>query len=187
MSSDAWQLVSSLLNRTCSGAPGLTIEDEVTLLYRELHASLLRYLGSLGLPAAEAEDIVQETFLHLFEHLRRQKPRHNLRGWLFRVARNLGRKRAALLRRSPIDAVDDPASLRCHSTTDPEEMAAWNRRQAHLANVVQALPERDRSCLLLRAEGLRYREIAEALDISLGTVANSLARSLGKLDTVNRS
>lgn len=187
MSSDAWQLVSGLLGRAPSGAPALSAEDEVTLLYHELHSPLLRYLAGFGLPATEAEDIVQETFLHLFEHLQRQKPRHNLRGWLFRVARNLGRKRSAILRRSPVDVVEDPGSLPCHSTADPEQIAAWNRRHLHMVNVVRALPERDRSCLLLRAEGLRYREIAEALDISLGSVAASLARSLGKLDTVNRS
>jgi len=47
--------------------------------------------------------------------------------------------------------------------------------------VVNALPEQDQSCLCMRAEGLRYREIAEALGISLGSVAASLARSLERL------
>jgi RNA polymerase sigma-70 factor (ECF subfamily) len=47
--------------------------------------------------------------------------------------------------------------------------------------VIRALPEQDRRCLFLRAEGLRYREIAEALGISLGSVANSLERAIGKL------
>jgi len=47
--------------------------------------------------------------------------------------------------------------------------------------VVEALPEQDRRCLFLRAEGLRYREIAEILDMSLGGVSLSLARSLARL------
>ena len=46
---------------------------------------------------------------------------------------------------------------------------------------MQALPEQDRTCLALRAEGLRYREIARILGISLGSVADSLAQSFAKL------
>jgi RNA polymerase sigma-70 factor (ECF subfamily) len=47
--------------------------------------------------------------------------------------------------------------------------------------VARALPEQDQCCLTLRAEGLRYREIARVLGISVGSVANSLARALGRL------
>jgi RNA polymerase sigma-70 factor (ECF subfamily) len=50
-----------------------------------------------------------------------------------------------------------------------------------LRTVVRALPERDRQCLFLRAEGLRYRDIARTLDISLGGVAKSLARTMKRL------
>jgi RNA polymerase sigma-70 factor (ECF subfamily) len=47
--------------------------------------------------------------------------------------------------------------------------------------VLHALPEQDQACLYLRAEGLRYREIADVLDISLGSVSISLTRSLARL------
>jgi RNA polymerase sigma-70 factor (ECF subfamily) len=50
-----------------------------------------------------------------------------------------------------------------------------------LAAVLRALPERDRRCLTLRAEGLRYREIAGTLAISLGAVSLSLTRSLARI------
>ena len=46
---------------------------------------------------------------------------------------------------------------------------------------MDALPETDRECLYLRSEGLRYREIAQILEISIGSVANCLARSLARL------
>jgi RNA polymerase sigma-70 factor (ECF subfamily) len=64
---------------------------------------------------------------------------------------------------------------------NPEEQLRSRQRQARLLAVVGALPEQDQSCLWLRAEGLRYREIAQVLGISLGSVAASLARSLAKL------
>jgi RNA polymerase sigma-70 factor (ECF subfamily) len=54
-------------------------------------------------------------------------------------------------------------------------------RQQRLLAVVRAMPEQDQCCLSLRAEGLRYRNIAEILGISLGSVANSLERSLSRL------
>ena len=47
--------------------------------------------------------------------------------------------------------------------------------------ILDALSEQDRRCLCLRAEGLRYRKIAEILEISLGAVSLSLARSLGRI------
>jgi RNA polymerase sigma-70 factor (ECF subfamily) len=51
---------------------------------------------------------------------------------------------------------------------------------------VRALPERDQHCLHLRAEGLRYREIAEILEMSLGAVSISLSRSLARLERADR-
>ena len=47
--------------------------------------------------------------------------------------------------------------------------------------MLEALPEQDQRCLILRAEGLKYREIAEILGISLGSVSMSLARSLARM------
>jgi RNA polymerase sigma-70 factor (ECF subfamily) len=64
---------------------------------------------------------------------------------------------------------------------NPEEQLASSQRQERLLAVLRALPEQDQYCLYLRAEGLRYREISEVLGISLGTVSNSLGRSLGRL------
>ena len=63
----------------------------------------------------------------------------------------------------------------------PEESLAARQRHQRLLAVVSALPEQDQWCLSLRAEGLRYREIAEVLGISLGSVAASLEKSLSRL------
>jgi RNA polymerase sigma-70 factor, ECF subfamily len=71
--------------------------------------------------------------------------------------------------------------LHADSALNPEEQAAAAQRRIRLQSIVRALPEQDRWCLALRAEGLRYREIAEVLGMSLGSVSGSLARSLGRL------
>ncbi len=64
----------------------------------------------------------------------------------------------------------------------PEEHLLFCERQMRLGSVYRALPERDRWCLQLRAEGLRYRDIGQIVGISLGSVANSIAGSMRRLE-----
>jgi RNA polymerase sigma-70 factor (ECF subfamily) len=64
---------------------------------------------------------------------------------------------------------------------NPEEQLAFSQRQRRLLAVLQVLPALDQRCLSLRAEGLRYRQIADVLGMSLGSVSASLARSLARL------
>jgi RNA polymerase sigma-70 factor, ECF subfamily len=159
-------------------------EIEIVELFEELRERLLRYLLALGLCAHDGEEIVQESFLLLFQHLQQGKSRENLRGWIFRVARNLALKQrtANQVRLRRIVEFDErSAEQPVDGNPNPEEQLRSRQRQARLLAVVRALPEQDQSCLHLRAEGLRYREIAEALGISLGSVAGSLARSLARL------
>jgi RNA polymerase sigma-70 factor (ECF subfamily) len=163
---------------------GSSPETEVVELFEELRDRLLRYLMAVGLSAHDGEEIVQESFLLLFQHLRQGKSRENLRGWVFRVARNLALKQRAanqLHLQRIVEFNEGSPEQHADRSANPEEQLQSSRRQKRLLAVVRALPEQDQSCLAMRAEGLRYREIAEALGISLGSVAASLARSLGRL------
>ena len=162
------------------------LEDEVVGLFDLFRDRLLRYLMALGLSAHDGEEVIQEVFLSLFQHLRQSKPRHNLRGWIFRVAHNLGLKQRNRMRKlvQSREAAGGRA-VRPDLGPNPEEQVLAGERQERLRSVVDALPEQDRYCLYLRAEGLRYREIAEALDISLGAVSLSLGRSFARLARVD--
>ena len=160
------------------------IGEEVVELFEQFRIPLLRYLLSLGLNVQDAEEVIQEVFLALFQHLKKGKRGNNLRGWIFRVAHNLAFKqfrssKSKIERASvPIDEVENeflsPAAT-------PEQILQQAHAERQIQAVIQALPEQDRRCLYLRAEGLRYREIADTLGISLGSVANSLERAIGKL------
>jgi RNA polymerase sigma-70 factor (ECF subfamily) len=162
-----------------------TLEEEVAGLFERLRDRLLRYLLSFGLPVQDGEEVIQEVFLSLFLHLQRGRPRDNLRGWVFRVAHNLALKRRtqsngafsnpACVAGSADDLLADPAP-------NAEDQMARSQQQQRLWAALRALPEQDRRCLALRAEGLSYREIAEVLGISLGTVSNLLGRSLARLE-----
>ncbi len=173
-----WRTTSS----ANSGASRDRLEEAVVDLFDQFRDPLLRYLSNFGLALPDGEEIVQDVFLLLYRHLQREKSRENLRGWLFRVAHNLALKRRYRTRREfemrteacALEPAVDP-------NPNPETQLATSQHQERLLAVIEALPEHDRRCLFLRAEGLRYREIARILDISLGAVSGSLARSLARI------
>ena len=162
-------------------AKGCTLQEEVLCVFEQSRAGLLRYLYSIGVRDHDAEEVVQEVFLALFQHLTLGRDPHNLRGWVFRVAHNLGLRHRNAARRTAYPGDDSIFHQQIDTGPNPEQQVNARQRQRKLLAVFHALPEQDRCCLHMRAEGLRYREIAETLGISLGAVAQSLARSLERL------
>ena len=73
-------------------APADETVEEVVDFFNQFRNPLLRYVLALGLSMHDGEEVVQEVFLALFQHLRQGKPRTNLKGWVFRVAHNLALK-----------------------------------------------------------------------------------------------
>jgi RNA polymerase sigma-70 factor, ECF subfamily len=170
-----------------AAVPGVTIEDEVVVLFDQLRNRLFRYVLSLGVYPHEGEDITQEVFLSLFRHLQLGRSRSNLRGWVFRVAHNLALKQRNKNQRQQASMEPDGSvvEIQLDPATNPEEQLAEIQRQRRLLTILRVLPEQDQWCLYLRSEGLRYREIAEALGMSLGGVSNSLAHSIARLERVD--
>jgi RNA polymerase sigma-70 factor (ECF subfamily) len=164
------------------------IECEVIRLFDQFRNRLLRYVLSFGLSVHDAEEVTQDVFLALFRHLQRGKSRRNLRGWIFRVAHNLALKQRAANKRlqDTLDADFTILQAQLDATLNPEEQVTSRQTLQRLLTVLRALPEQDRCCLALRAEGLRYREIAAALGISLGSVSLSLTRSLARLGSAEK-
>lgn len=163
------------------------LEAEVLGLFDECALSLARYVRGCGLAPEAADDVVQDTFIALFRHLRLGRPRDNLRGWLFTVAHRQAQKhRHRTARRRAVECAVEPGVIDQEpaSTGNPEALLASLETERRLRSAFRALPERHRHCLLLRAEGLRYREIAEVLGISLGNVAKTLAYAVLRLSVV---
>jgi RNA polymerase sigma-70 factor (ECF subfamily) len=166
-----------------SGKAGSALEDKTLALFDELRTPLLRYVLSLRISPERGEEIIQETFLRLFEHLKAGKSDANLRGWLFRVSHNLALQdlRASYGTSAANAAFDPLANAFEDPSPDPEQLSILSERQRRLAKALRELSETDRQCLSLRAEGLRYREIAGVLDIGLSTVADCLRRAVEML------
>jgi RNA polymerase sigma-70 factor (ECF subfamily) len=158
------------------------LESLVIRLFDQFQGRVLSYVVAFGLPFHDAEDIVQETFLSLFRHLELGRPRSNLNSWLFRVAHNLALKRRVANQAFERTLVDENtlAQHPCEGLNAEEEFS-FSQTQQRLRAVFAALPEQDQRCLYLRAEGLKYRQIADVLGISVGGVSLSLSRSLARI------
>jgi RNA polymerase sigma-70 factor (ECF subfamily) len=160
-----------------------SIEQEVIGFFDRMRDRLLRYVLTMRLSVSDGEEVVQDTFLALYEHLRAGRPRENLDAWLFRVAHNFALKRL----RKPglaVESLEESGAAIRDPGLDPEAELVQGRSQRAVEAVIRALPEQDRQCLLLRTEGLRYREIAETLGMSLGAVSLAITRAIEKIARV---
>jgi RNA polymerase sigma-70 factor (ECF subfamily) len=156
---------------------GSELDREVSQVYREHAAGLLRYARTVARDADEARDAVQECFLRYCMERRYGRVIETPRAWLFQVLRNhlLTKWNSAAETREVATVELD--SLR-DERSNPENLA--NREQQARA-IRERLTGRELECLRLRAEGLSYAEIGQLLDIRSGTVGALLARVTDKL------
>ncbi|HEV8255190.1 MAG TPA: sigma-70 family RNA polymerase sigma factor [Vicinamibacteria bacterium] len=160
--------------------PAPEVAEEVLRHFREQGAALYRFSLTLVRNPADAEDVVQETFLKLLRHLQERGPDANLRGWLFTVAAHACRDRQRLrIRWRPWAPAYD-------SAVPPVDAAAEAEEQQIALTCLQRLPERDRLLLALRAQGLSYREIGAATGIKTTSVGTLLARALQRWERACR-
>jgi RNA polymerase sigma-70 factor (ECF subfamily) len=157
-----------------------TDKCEVTILYVELRKPLLRYLVCRGLSADEAQDVVQDAFVNLHRHLAAGGSQKNIRSWLFRVAHNGALNRQKSYERCFSEPLDAEVDTMVHDAT-PEHAVLEKEQFRRLRNAVRMLTGPERECLLLRAGGLRYREIGEILELATSTVGDTVERAIKKL------
>lgn len=131
----------------------------------------------------EAEDVTQEVLLRLFRHRRRLDP-ERLGAWLLKVTRNacwdLLRQRRSRGAELPLE--DDTVELPDDGAATPQQRAETAAFRRRLREELAGLPEPYKSVVILREiQGLRYQEIAEALEMPLNTVRVNLHRGRRKL------
>jgi len=157
-------------------------------------ADALSYLDALyrtGLrmtrSEADAEDLVQETFIRAFRFREQFTPGTNLKAWLFRILTNTFinqyRRKAVRPQSTELDDVDESILYRhmrdvapASESPDPETLIVDNTVSSEVKEALEELPEKFRTTVLLDVEGFSYKEIAETLDIPIGTVMSRLHR-----------
>ncbi len=134
-----------------------------------------------GASQADAEDAVQEAFLEFHRHLDNNGDRTNLSGWVFQVARNYLRDDRKSARHRRTVPLEDAIAHHADSRNGPEYGALSGERADRLRSAIEKLPEQQRECMLLRASGLRYREIAEIMGINTASVGALVHRAVARL------
>jgi RNA polymerase sigma-70 factor (ECF subfamily) len=170
--------VVGLMQRT------LSLEEKVGELFELLRDPIYLYvMAVLGNPA-EAEDLTQEVFLELYRVLHRGRVIGNVRSWLFGVAHNLAFKRRENIQHyEGVDSRtwDELRELLPDPGLNPEQRVLQMERFERLHAAMAWLSPQEVQCLHLRAEGFRYREVGEILNISAKTAAEFLRRGIRKL------
>ena len=154
-------------------------------LYDHLRPSLRAYLCCLGMRADQAEDVIQDTFLRLVRHGFEREEGDNLRAWIFRVAHNLSMDVHRSQKRCSQGKDEEPRPIiREHADPrpSPEQQVILDERMRQFENAFAQLTPKQRQCVLLRAEGFRYREIAVTLGISVQRVGELMQRSISLLE-----
>jgi RNA polymerase sigma-70 factor, ECF subfamily len=143
----------------------------------------------------EARDLTQETFLRAFQSINHFRGESDLRTWIYRIAINQARNRWRWWRRRRREAtvsIDEPeigggrlglvATLKSPTARDPEQHTLQNERERALQKALSGLRRIYREAVVLRdIEGFAYEEIANTLNISVGTVKSRLARGRQEL------
>jgi RNA polymerase sigma-70 factor, ECF subfamily len=150
----------------------------------ERHGAVVYRVAARVVGPDEAQDVSQDAFLRAFHRLPSFRGRGPFRAWLLQIAHNAALN--ALARRpKPVEyAEGEEAEPAQHAPADREPAALLERRERsqRLENKLRALRPAYRSLLVLRdLEGLSYHEIADVLDVPVGTVKGRLHRARGEL------
>ena len=159
---------------------------EVAALYASAREGVARYLISAGMDADTAEDATQEAFLRLYTALQDGEEIRNPRNWVYSVARNIALN--AINRGSGQSTFSEAleATIASHESSAEEQLIEKEWLES-FRDALSRLSERQRLCLELRSQGLRYRDIAEILQVRISTVSEFVRRGIEELRKWNKS
>ena len=175
MSERAAEALINSVPETVQAAQAAPSFDEAFTLH---HRAVFRAAYALVRDAGLAEDVTQEVFLKLYQHLGSLKDEEHVRPWLLRVASNTALN--AIRSRGRAGAREEEFAVAATvGGSGPVGVEADYERRTEIAEARRALAqlkEPMRSCLLLKQQGLSYKEIAQTLSINEANVGSLIAR-----------
>jgi RNA polymerase sigma-70 factor (ECF subfamily) len=154
--------------------------DAFEQLYRRYERPLFGFILRQIPDRSEAEDVFHETFMALLKERKKRSDVTSVRAWLFQVARNLclnkarGRDRTARALRTEARTAPEPQ-------LHPEQLLAAKEAPEALRRALARLPTQLAELYGLRAAGMSYEQIAELLELPLGTVKSRMHDMIARL------
>ncbi len=173
---DSTEILVDLMSEQTSAAAAkerIEFEEAFSLHHRTVFRAAKSVVRDPGL----AEDVTQEVFIRLYKHLDELPDMEMLKPWLIRVALNLaknvvrGNIRANTREENYVKEVEENG--RFSVETEYEQKAELSEVNRALSKVKEPL----RSCLVLKQQGLSYREIAESLSLNESSIGTFVARA----------
>ena len=165
-------------NQDGAGQTDATVIDHLDGLYS--------YALVLTRNHAEAEDLVQETYVRALPAMGRLRPDSNTKGWLFTILRNVRLNQLRKWRNGPqmieMEGDDGVANSIVEPSKDSHDLYVSKLEAEQVRAAIEELQADFREIILLREyEDLSYQEIASVLDCPVGTVMSRLGRARAKL------
>jgi len=168
------------LVRAAQAGDGKAFGEIVRRYQRAIHRVAYGFTRS----PADADDLAQETFVRAYRAIGRFRVGEPLYPWLGRIATNLSLSLLRSRRRRPETPLDPlvEAGRQWGVDDDPADRAAASERDEHLRAALSELKAEHQAVLVLRAvEDLSYQEIADVLNVPVGTVMSRLSRARAEL------
>lgn len=184
----------SILVEQCQQGDNAAMERLILKYQGRIYNVILKICANYD----DAAELTQDTFVRAIENIDKFRAQSSFYTWLFRIGVNLTLtycKRSLKLGLRSLDAVDDENAangkqelrriLENNNSPDPAEIAQ-NRELCNLVKMVlMRLDDKQRTIVVLRdIEGMNYAQIAEILDIGLGTVKSRLSRARNKIKDI---
>lgn len=177
----------ALLARFCAGEAS-AFGDLLRRFQREIFSYLRRYLGQESL----ADDVFQNTFVQVYQKANQFETGRKVRPWLYAIAthqaidmlRRLNRRSAVSLEQMTTGGVDEQSWSDMLASTEGEPYAGVElaEQRQRVQDALEELPDQLKLTVILAYyQGLKYKDIADIMNIPVGTVKSRLHTALGKL------
>ena len=156
-------------------------DDAFGELMRRYKQPILNFVYRILGRADEAEDVAQEVFVRVYQHIGDYEPRRKFSTWLFGIARNAAVDRLRWRERHPTESLESVAHSAGTARGVTDEVSARETGE-HIAAAVRVLPEDQRTAIVLSEyHGMSYAEIAQVMRCSEKSVESRLYRAKHEL------
>jgi RNA polymerase sigma-70 factor (ECF subfamily) len=145
-------------------------------LFNRYSEAIKRLLLNRSVTVEDTEDILQETFIKVYVNLQRYSTDYTFGQWIYTIARNT---HIDFERRRQDDlSIDEKFTAHAASTPSPEDNLINSQQRSQIENYILCLPEQYRTLFTMRfLEDYSYEEIAEKLNLPMGTVKTQIHRA----------